>query len=63
MLLPSVSDTITNVYQKTFNFVNTDTPCRKKAEACEKISPNCYVDRFKKFLATSECSFIRKSSW
>ena len=28
MLLPS--------YQKTFNFVNTDTPCRKKAKACEK---------------------------
>ena len=35
MLLHSVSNT--NVYQNTFDFVNTDTPFRKKADVCEKI--------------------------
>ena len=36
MLIPSVSNTINKNYQKIFNFVNTDTPCRKKTEVCLK---------------------------
>ena len=32
MLLPSIS----NFYEKTFNFANSDMPCYKKAKACEK---------------------------
>ena len=59
LLLPCVSNTTTNVYQKTFNFVNTDTPCRKKAEACyvarfknSKLLPhiNCLIFHQKEFL-------------
>ena len=39
----------TNVYQKLFNFVNTDKPCRNKANASEKTFIS-YVESFKKFV-------------
>ena len=49
--------------QKIFNFVNTDTPCRKKAKEREKnFHQNCYVARFKKFVdyeITSECQLYK----
>ena len=36
MLLPSISNTICKCLSKTFNFVNTDKSCCKKANPCEK---------------------------
>ena len=48
--------------KKTFNFVNTDRPFRKKAKPCEKLFSS-YVARYKKFVdyeTTNEyqrCSF------
>ena len=36
MLFPSTSNTINKCLPKAFNFVNTVTPCRKKAKTCEK---------------------------
>ena len=53
----------TNVYQKTFNFVNTDKPCRKKAKACEKTFTS-YVVRSKKFVdyeSTNKCQLYNFS--
>ena len=53
--------------KKTFDFVDTDTPCRKKAKACEceKIfHQNCYLERFKKFVdydTTSACQLCNFS--
>ena len=37
LLYPSISNTINKCLPKTFNFLNPDTPCCKKAKACEKI--------------------------
>ena len=57
MLLPSISNSIYKLLPKTFNFVNTDKPCHKKAKACEKTF-TCYVVRSKKFVdkeTTNEC--------
>ena len=49
MLLPSIFYTICECLQKTFNFVNTNKPCRKKAKPCEKILSG-YVARFEIFV-------------
>ena len=49
MLLPSISNTIYKCLPKTFNFINTDKLCRKKAKACENTFTS-YVARSKKFV-------------
>ena len=57
MLLPSISNTICKCLQKTFNFVNTDKPCHKKAKPYEKTF-SCYVARLEKIVnykITNEC--------
>ena len=44
--------------KKTFNVVNTDTPCHKKANACEKTFTKLLRSGFEKFAdyeTTSEC--------
>ena len=56
MLLPSISNTIGKCLQKTFNFLNTDKPCRnkvlwKKIFACEKVFSG-YVQGSKNSLIT-----------
>ena len=35
---------LTNAYQKTFNFVNTDRPCCKKAKAYQKTFTTYELD-------------------
>ena len=62
MLLPSISN-MQMFIKKTFNFVNTDKPCCKKAKPCEKTF-NSYVARLKKFVdyeTTNDCQLYNFS--
>ena len=62
MVLPSIANTVNKYLPKTIQLVNTDTPCRKKAKACEKTFTKTVTQRdSKNYETTSECQLFNFS--